>query len=208
MADKERPLLLLMFSVLGDIVQGKMNPPTRQEFEYIPVSINTPLGFLRYQGIYGLEFVSIPTIDKAGVVKRVQVRRLYLENILESIAVQLQIDVMELIISLMQYRRIVIVAAITAGEPMLFYSQVNRETNSQYPPKSMECEYCPCYMQTQVDQEQILNMKGLESTVGYCLENNLSTLPPLVCDEWKDSFLQPLMERIVSAMENDSKHAG
>jgi hypothetical protein len=113
-------------------------------------------------------------------------------------ASKLNLSLLELIESLAEYSRTVIVGALVAGKPTILYKLPHLQNSylSHELPQAANYEYCPCYWQTLKDVDQIENMKRLETNAQYCLDNHLNALPPSVLEWWQTNFLQPVVAEI------------
>ena len=205
MGRETAPILLFIRSVLEDIFTKDTHPQAPPEISPIPSAIGTPFGIYRYPGIHRLVFISVPYIDENGSVGRIQMRTAYLDIILDKIAGRLKLSVSDLAKSLANYSRTAIIGALVTDRPALFYSDFYEQALSYLPYPQADCEYYPCYEQTTKDPDQIDNMRRLEATVEYCLQNHLNALPASVLDGWRTDFLQPIMAHIKSKFEGTDK---
>lgn len=237
MGKDKAPILLLARSAIIYLFVKDLQPKAPPEISPIPSAIITPLGLYPYPGIHRLLFIPIAYVGGDGSVGHVQVRRLYLEIAVDTMATSLQLSLSDFGKSLADYSRIAIIGGLVGDRPMLLYDQLLAsedalkavqayvselqlpegiitsysplyDSTNPYPLPQIGDEHYACYYATSKDPDEIENMKRLEATAKYCLDNHLHYLPPSVLNGWKADYLQPLLAHLKSKLESTDKGVG
>ena len=166
-------VLLFIRHVLKDL-SGKSRT---SDDAVITTVLMTPLG--TFGGILEsqLKLLQMPYVSETGGVGRVPMKKLYLDHVLDKLAANLHLDVDSLLDSSREF---------------IIATDVDVDTNE-------EC--CPCYYATTKNSDDKESLQHLESTVMYCLDNNLDTLPASVINGWRKDILQPLLSNIKAKIE-------
>ena len=133
--------------------------------------ITTPLGKLDGISQSQLEVLRIPYISETGRVGNILMKRVYLDQVLDNLTVELQVQRTAL---LDNSREIVVVVKLGT---------------------SLMNECLPCYYGTTGNPTNMENLQRLESNVLRCLEEGLDYLPTDILFKWKNSVLLPIFEQ-------------
>lgn len=126
---EKNPIILLIRPTLKKLLTSNvLNNSIPPEISPIPNEIHTPIGIYPYPGIQRLILLSIPYIDENGSVGYAQMRNLYFDVVITTIANQLKLQPQEFVNSLARCTRSVIVGAIPVDKPQICYVNPN-DTN-------------------------------------------------------------------------------
>jgi len=130
--------------------------------------ITTPFGKLDSIRQSQLELMQIPFISETGKVGQVRMKRLYLDQILDRLGIDLGIDRNTLMNS---SREIVMVANVDISSDQEIY---------------------PCYYGSTANPVNVANMQRLEANVMRCLNEKLELLPHDLLFKWIKVVLNPI----------------
>jgi hypothetical protein len=163
----EHLILLFIRRALADISSRLplTNEPT------LTGVIVTPMGKVAGIRQSQLEVIQMPYMSESGKVGEVPMKRLYLEQVLDKLAADLQMDVTTLMDG---SRELVIVADLHA---------------------SSQDGCCPCYYGSTRNPVNMENLRRLESMTMRCLSEGLDCLPPDILYKWTNVVLNPIFEQ-------------
>ena len=133
--------------------------------------ITTPLGTREGVSQSQLALILVPYISETARVGQMPMRRLYLEQTLDSLAVELGVDRSELLDG---FREIVVVAGLDTP---------------------LSGDFVPCYYGTTGNPVNMENLQRLEANAVRCLSEGLEYLPADLLPKWKDTVLVPVFEQ-------------
>lgn len=212
-SEENKPVLLSsIWSILGDptTAKGEVEVP-RGEVSPVPEAIQTRWGVEPYPGMWRMEFASIPAVDSNGRIHRVQIRKLYLDKLLNTAPVNLNLQPLDFMRSIAERKRAVIVAAAIAPEPLVGWRDKSNPcaidylmgpNGSMLLPKAIEHEYAICHWETVIDAEAIATINNFEALIEHCIVNNLDKLPSSVLESYKVNFLKPVIGKVVSRLKD------
>jgi hypothetical protein len=158
---------LLLFRIALDDSWDKTNTVDES---FLTSAITTPLGQVKGIRPSQLELIQMPYITESGGVGHVPVKRLYLDQILDKLAIDLGIDRTALIDG---SRKIVMVGNVDFSSHQEIY---------------------PCYYRSTANTVNMANLQRLEANVMRRIDERLEYLPSDLLSEWKNTALTPIFE--------------